>query len=334
MAAAGATSPIGSVTIIAPMLNEAAHIEQFVTDVAAQDYGGPVEVIVADGGSSDGSAELLEAAAARAGLRLVLVANPDRYVSQGLNRCLERASGDLIVRLDCHSRYPADYVRLCVEASEETGAWNVGGVAEPRGRTAMERAVAAAMDSPFGGIGWTRAALDGARVETDHVTYGAFRAEALARIGQFDEGLIRNQDDEIDLRLRLAGGTVVLDPRIRVFYVPRGTLRGVFRQYWEYGRWKIPVMRKHRRALGARSLVPAAFVASVAVLAVAAPWLRPALWLLVAEVGLYLAAALLFGARALRLRGEPLTLLPRVVGAFLAFHVGYGAGMLRALLPR
>jgi glycosyltransferase involved in cell wall biosynthesis len=332
MAAAAEEHGIRAVTIIAPMLDEAAHIEQFVEDVAAQDYDGPVELIVADGGSSDGSVALLEQAAAAAGLALTVVANPDRYVSQGLNRCLERATGDLVVRLDCHSRYPSDYVRLCVETSQETGAWNVGGVAHPQGRTPTERAVAAAMDSPFGGIGWTRAALDGGRVETDHVTYGAFRAEALARIGHFDESLVRNQDDEIDLRLRLAGGTVVLDPRIKVFYTPRGRLRGVVRQYYEYGRWKIPVMRKHRRALGARSLVPAAFVGSVVVLAVAAVWLPAARWALAAELVLYLGAAFGFGVQALGRRGEPLRLLPRVVGAFLAFHVGYGVGMLRGLV--
>jgi glycosyltransferase involved in cell wall biosynthesis len=332
--AAVARGSIGSVSIIAPMLNEAAHIEQFVADVAAQDYGGPVELVVADGGSRDGSVDLLRDAAGRAGLDLTVVDNPDRYVSQGLNRCLERATGDLLVRLDCHSRYPKDYVRLCVEAAEETGAWNVGGVAEPRGRTPTERAVAAAMDSPFGGIGWTRAARTGARVETDHVTYGAFRREALDRIGTFDESLIRNQDDEIDLRLRLAGGTVVLDPRIRVFYVPRGSLRGVFRQYYEYGRWKIPVMRKHRRALGLRSLVPGAFMLSLVALAVLAPFTTLAVWALGLEVAVYLLAAVCFGLAALRRRGEPPTLLPRVVGAFAAFHVGYGLGMLRGLLPR
>ena len=164
------------------------------------------------------------------------------------------------------------------------------------------------------------------------MTFGAFRREAFAAVGVFDEGLVRNQDDEMNLRLRLGGGRVVLDPRIRVFYVPRGTLSGVFRQYYEYGRWKIPVMRKHRRALGVRSLVPPAFVVATTVLAALAPWVTVAGWVLVAELALYLVAASAFGALSLRRRDEPVTLLPRVIGAYLAFHVGYGVGMLRGLV--
>jgi len=312
------------------MLNEARHVETFVADLAAQDYGGMVDLVVSDGSSSDGSAELLEAAASRAGLSLTILANLERFVSQGLNRCIEAASGDLIVRLDCHSRYPPDYIRLCVQASEETGAWNVGGVLVPQGSTAMERAVAAAMDGPFGGIGWTRAATGG-RVDTDTVTFGAFRREAFDAAGVFDESLVRNQDDDLNLRLRQAGGRIVLDPQIKVFYVPRGTLRGVFRQYFEYGRWKVRVMRKHGKALGARSLAPAAFVLSAVLGTALALWLEPVMDVVAAELGLYLVAAAAFGARSLRGRGESLTLLPRVIGAYLAFHVGYGAGMLRGL---
>jgi succinoglycan biosynthesis protein ExoA len=92
------------VSIIAPMLNEAGHIDRFVADVADQDFAGDVEVIVADGGSTDGSVERLEAAARRRGLALTVLENPSSWVSQGLNACINRARGDLLVRLDCHSR--------------------------------------------------------------------------------------------------------------------------------------------------------------------------------------------------------------------------------------
>ena len=150
-------------TLIVPMRNEADRVQGFIGDVAAQDYRGAMDLIVADGASSDGSGDRLEAAAASAGVRLTLLENPERFVSHGLNRCIAAATGELLVRLDCHSRYPPDYVRLCAEASEATGAWNVGGVLVPRGDTSTERAVAAAMDGPFGGIGWTRAAAAEAR---------------------------------------------------------------------------------------------------------------------------------------------------------------------------
>lgn len=309
------------------MLNEAAHVEQLVADVAAQDYEGDVEVFVADGGSTDGSVERLEDAAARAGLELTVLPNPRRWVSHGLNECIRRASGDLIVRLDCHSRYPSDYLRLCAEAAEETGAWNVGGVYVPHGRTPMERAVACAVDSPFGGVNWTRHADGNGRVEADTVYLGAFRPVAFERAGLYDESLVRNQDDELNLRLRLAGGRIVLDPAIRAHYTPRGSLGRVARQYYEYGLWKVPVMRKHRQVLSARSLAPLVFLGSLGALGAAGAASPAARRLLAAEVALYAGSALAFAAASVRRRGEPAALVPRTASVFPAFHLPYAVGM-------
>jgi succinoglycan biosynthesis protein ExoA len=320
------------VSIIAPMLDEADHVEAFVDDVAAQDFEGEIELLVADGGSKDKSVERLERASEQAKLDLTVIPNPARWVSNGLNACIERADGDLIVRLDCHSRYPPDYVRLCAKAADETGAWNVGGIVIPEGQTRMERAVACAMDSPFGGIGWTRHASVGGRVEVDTVTYGAFRPEAFAAAGNFDESLVRNQDDELNLRLTLAGGRIVLDASIQTRYRPRGSLTKVFRQYYEYGRWKVPVMLKHRRALSGRSLVPIAFVTSLALLGVLSIPSGLARRLLAGELLLYGVCALGFAAASIRKREEEWTLLPATAATFLAFHGGYGSGMLRGWL--
>ena len=310
-----------------PMWNEADHIESLVGDLADQDFDGELELLVADGGSTDGSVEKLQAAADRRGVAVTILHNPDRWVSHALNRCIRAARGDLIVRLDCHSRYPREYIRRCVIASEETGAENVGGIFVPHGRTAMERAVACAMNSPFGGIHWTRHAA-AELVEVDTVPYGAFRPNAFRLAGLFDESLVRNQDDEFNLRLRLAGGRVVLDPRIRIHYTPRGSFSAVFRQYFEYGLWKAPVMLKHGRATSVRSLAPGAFAASLLMLALLAPWLGVASWLLSVQVGTYAAGATGFGLAAIRGRSESWQLLPRVLAVFPAFHLGHGFGML------
>lgn len=315
------------ITVIAPMRDEGPNLDSFVDDLAAQDFDGELEVLVADGGNGNGDAERLGAAAERAGIPLRVLANPDGWVSPGLNACLREARGDLIVRLDCHARYPSDYLRRCLEVAEQTGAWNVGGRLVPKGQTPMERAVACAMDSPFGGIGWTRLGGQDGPVEVDTVTFGAFRPEAFEAAGTFDEELVRNQDDEFNLRLRAAGGRIVLAPDIVVFYRPRGSLGAVWSQYFQYGLWKVRVMLKHRRVLTLRSLAPLALVLSFAVLAVAAPFSALARWLLVAEVLLYVAAALAFGTEGARRRGEPLSLAPRVAAVFPAFHLGYGTGM-------
>jgi succinoglycan biosynthesis protein ExoA len=322
---------IRRVSVMAPMFNEARHIEYLVADLAAQDFDGDVELLVADGDSTDGSVEKLKAAAERQGLDVTIFHNPARWVSHGLNLCIEAATGDLIVRVDCHSRYPSDYVRRCVTAAEETGAENVGGVFVPEGGTPMERAVGCAMDSPFGGIHWSRHGPH-ERVEVDTVPYGAFRPEVFSRVGVFDESLVRNQDDEFNLRLRLAGGRIVLDPSIQIHYTPRGSFRGLFRQYYQYGLWKVAVMRKHGRIVSVRSLAPVAFVGSIALLAVLAPWFFPAAVLLALELAIYAAGAVAFGILALRRRGEKWWLFPRVVAAFVTFHVSYGLGMVAGLV--
>ena len=319
------------VSVVAPMWNEAGHIEDFVGDIAGQDYDGAVELLVADGRSTDGSVELLRAAADRHGIAVKVLDNPARWVSAGLNSCIRAASGDLIVRVDCHSRYPSDYLSRCVTAAEETRADNVGGIFVPRGRTRTERAVGLAMDSPFGGIHWTRHGPD-ERVEVDTVPYGAFRAEVFDRLGHFDESLVRNQDDEFNLRLRLAGGKIVLDPSIRIFYTPRGSLRRLFRQYYEYGLWKPAVMRKHGRVVSARSLAPIAFLGSLVVLGLLAPFSRIALLLFAVEAGIYVLGALAFGVLAIRARRQSWSLLPGVIASFFTFHVAYGLGMTVGLL--
>ena len=327
------TAPIRRISVIAPMWNEARHIEQFVADFAAQDFEGEVELIVADGRSTDDSVDRLRAAAERHGLDLKVVDNPDRWVSAGLNKCLREAHGDLIVRADCHSGYPPDYLRQCARVAEETGADNVGGVFIPRGGTQVERAVGAAMDSPFGGIHWTRHGESG-RHDVDTVPYGAFRPRAFEIAGDFDESLVRNQDDEFNLRLRRAGGRIVLDPSIRIFYTPRGSFRRLFRQYFEYGLWKPAVMRKHGSVVSVRSLAPILVLASFLVLGIFAIFDHLGLVLLELEVAAYLLGAVVFGIVALRAKREQLRMLPGVIAAFLTFHVAYGVGMAAGWLRR
>lgn len=311
--------------MIVPLRNERSNVDSFVNDLAAQDFEGELEVLVADGASDDGGIERLRAAARAAGLRLQVIDNPAGWVSHGLNACIREAQGALIVRLDCHSRYAEDYLRRCAEVSQQTGAWNVGGRLVPTGTTPIERAVACAMDSPFGGIGWTRSS-GGERVETDTVTFGAFRPEVFERVGLFDEALVRNQDDEFNMRLRAAGGRIVLDPAITVLYRPRGSFGGVWRQYFQYGLWKVPVMLKHRRIATFRGVVPLVFVLGSVGLLAGAIRSRTARRLLVAEWLLYGALGAFFAARGARGRDERWTLMPAVLAAFPTFHLGFGSG--------
>ena len=327
----GRGSSAEKISLVIPMLNEAKHVESLAADVRGQTFVGELEMIVADGGSTDGSAPLLRDACVRRDIPLTIIDNPHGSVSHALNLCLRRATGELIVRLDCHTRYPSDYLERLASTSAATGAWNVGAVVEVEGESTTERAVACALDNPFGGANWSRKSTATAPVEVDTVSFGAFRQIAFERAGTFDEDLIRNQDDEFNLRLRRAGGRVVLDPSIRVRYRPRGSFRSLARQYYEYGYWKVVVMAKHRRVLSARSLLPISLVASLALLVLAAPLSQVARWLLLGEVLAYASLAIVFGARGIARRRESWSLLPLVLVAFAVCHLSYGFGMLRGL---
>lgn len=327
-------SPIERVSVVVPLLNEAGKVDRLVSDIAAQDFEGELECFVADGGSTDGSRELLRAAAEREGLSLEILDNPDRLVAPALNACVARATGDLIVRLDAKSSYPPDYVRRLAAAAEETGAWNVGALVEPRGTTVRERAAAAAMASPFGGIMWWREGSSDGRVAVDTVYCGAFRPHVFRDVGLFDAEMGPDHDEEFNLRLRQAGGSIVLDPSVKAYYTPVGTLAELWDKYYNYGRYKVRVMAKHREVASVRSLVPPTFAVSLALLVPLAARSEAARRLLALECAAYAACAAGFGAASLRRRGESLALVPAVAAAFLTFHLGFGVGLLRGLVRR
>jgi glycosyltransferase involved in cell wall biosynthesis len=316
------------VSVLIPVRNEARHLAACLAGVLAQDYPGDrLEVIVADGRSEDGTRELLDGLSERDG-RVRAIDNPGRIASTGLNAALGLARGEVIVRMDAHTEYAPDYVRECVTALRETGCDNVGGPARTRAETFWERAVAAAYHSRFsaGGARFHDVAYEG---PVDTVTYGCWRKGTFDRVGPFDEELVRNQDDEHNLRLTRAGGRVWQTPRIRSWYRPRGSLAGLFRQYMQYGYWKVRVIQKHRLPASPRHLVPGAFVAAVVLLGAAAPFSGVALGAWLGLVGCYLAGALAASVSGAWRSGWDL--LPVLPAVFACYHFGYGYGFLRGL---
>ena len=173
--------------------------------------------------------------------------------------------------MDAHSEYASDYIRQCLQVLDETGADNVGGPWIARGEGYIGLAIAAVFQSPFA-VGGARGHNPEYEGEIDTVYLGCWRRELFDRIGFFDEELVRNQDDEFNLRLVRAGGRIWQSPRIRSWYRPRGSLRDLFRQYLQYGYWKVRVIQKHRRPAAIRHLAPAGLVISLALLTATAPF--------------------------------------------------------------
>ena len=247
-------SPHPSISVILPVLNEEAHLEDAVHSILSQDYQGKIEVILAVGPSHDRTLEIAQSISSRDS-RVVLVDNPSGRTAAGLNLALNKSQSPVVVRVDGHAQIPNDYLRLIVEILNKTGAVNVGGVMAAVGTTPFERAVAGAMRSPLG-VGASRFHTGGEAGVVDTVYLGAFRRAALVAIGGFDERFTRAQDWELNFRLREKGGIVYFDPSLHVTYRPRSTVIALAKQYFEYGRWRRVVSRRHSGTINYRYLAP------------------------------------------------------------------------------
>lgn len=322
-------TPCASVVI--PCLNEVDHIGPCL-DALAQQTGltEPLEILVIDGGSTDGTREILrEREQQQAGLRALN--NPQRITPVAMNLGAAEAASDVIIVLGAHAEVAPDFVKRNIEALRahpESGC--VGGVVEQVHGDEHSRRIGLAMSSPFG-VGDARFRTGGAAGHVDTVAFGAYRKGALKEVGGFDEDLVRNQDDELNYRLTEAGWRIWFDPRIRSIYHARSNYGQLFRQYRQYGYWKVFVNKKHTTITTWRQLVPAVFLMTLLVLAALSLWtvVQPsegwtdlALPALSTALGLWLLGAM--GAMALDgVRwGDALG----VLRSFLILHVAYGWG--------
>lgn len=322
------------VSILVPVRDEARFVGAALGSLATQDYGGPMETIMAD--ASKGAATAGAARAALPGVRIV--ANPGRTAAAGMNRALGAASFDIVARCDARCTLPPDYLRRAVATLEATGAANVGGRLEIAGHTPFERATALAMRSRLGS-GGPRYRSGGPAGPVESVPLGVFRRGALEAVGGFDETLARNEDYEVNARLRAAGELVLFDPGLAVVYRPRPDARSLARQYYDYGRWKRVVVRRHPRSLRTRQVAPPALVLGLlasfgcAGAAALAPTggamlaglaaLLPAAWLIALAAAALGCAARLRGVAALAM-AWPLAIM----------HLAWGAGFLVPVPPR
>ncbi len=316
------------ISAIVPCRNERAHIESCVRSLLAQSSPtGGFEIIVTDGMSEDGTRDILMRLAEE-DPRLRLVDNPGRITPCGMNEGIRAARGRYIAIMGAHNRYAPDYLLKSIEVLEETRADNVGGAMLCEASSYLQRAIAAAHHSPFsvGGARWHDPVYEG---PADTVFGGVYRREVFDRIGMFDEELVRNQDDELNLRLTRSGGIIWQSPSIRSWYQPRKSLRGLFRQYLQYGYWKVRVIQKHKLPASIRHIVPGFFLFSLLFLAIASLAWPPAIWSLIGLAGAYF-CFLGIGA-TLTAAKSGWSLFPALFPAFACYHFGYGLGFLKGI---
>lgn len=315
--------PFPFVSVVIPMRNEGDHIRPCLEAVLAQDYpSGQIEILVVDGCSTDHSRDIV-AQYAEQYPHVHLLDNPHQTTPAALNVGIRQAQGKYIIRIDAHTIVATDYVRQCVTLLESTNAANVGGRMQPMSHTFMGQAIALCTSSKFG-IGDSRFHYDAREQYVDTVYMGAFRREIFDQVGLFDEDLIRNQDYELNIRIRQAGGKILLSPRIISFYIPRSSLSALWRQYFQYGLWKVRTLQKHPSSLRVRQIVAPLFVSVLFSSLLLGCFWFPAVWLFLLVIGSYLLANLVASTIVAGRGGwRYLPLLPIV---FAAIHLAWGLG--------
>ncbi|HEY6629719.1 MAG TPA: glycosyltransferase family 2 protein [Acidimicrobiia bacterium] len=298
--------------VIIPAARASGTVGAAIDAVRDQDYPSVTSIVVATSDRDTSEVAMAHGAS--------VVPNPSGRTPDALNLALAAGHGEIVARVDAHSLIPKGYLTRAVGTLLTTGADNVGGMQIPVGDRGWARAIAAAMASPFG-AGDARHRIGGSAGPAETVYLGVFRRAVLERLGGFDETFDRNQDYELNHRIRQAGGVVWFDPELRVSYRPRSSLAGLASQYFQYGQWKREFARRYPGSLRWRQLAPPFLVVLTAVSVVAGLW-WPAAWAV--PLG-YLAALVLIG----------LTKLPSLGGAALAvpaalatMHLSWGLGFL------
>ncbi len=310
-----------SVSVVVPVRNEAPHLERTVASILAQEYPGAFDVCLAVAPSDDGTGAIA-ARIATEDDRVSVVGNPAGVTPAGLNAAIGATDGSIVVRVDGHAELSPGYVRRAVETMCRTGAVNVGGRQVPKPETEFEAAVAAATTS-WTGTGGATYRVGGEAGPVDTVYLGVFDRAAGDAVGWFDESLIRNQDYELNIRLRRAGGVVWFDPELWVGYRPRGSWRALAQQYFEYGWWKAEVLRRDPDSLRLRQVIAALGPGGVLTATLLAVRRRPFLVVPVAYVCLLVATA----RRSRRSDVAPVTALTHFAwSAGLLCHLGSRIG--------
>ncbi|MEE9388245.1 MAG: glycosyltransferase family 2 protein [Paracoccaceae bacterium] len=318
------------VLVVLPALNEVDHIEACVISLMrGNSWVSGCQIIVADGGSTDGT-QLLVQRLTQTYPNLMLIENPGRLQSAGVNAAVARFAQPrhkYLIRCDVHAIYPVDYIKTLADEIHQVGAASVVTAMDATGYAGFQMAAAWIVDTPLGSGGSAHRGASKAHF-VDHGHHAAFDLDWFRRIGGYDPSISHNEDAEYDLRLVQAGGTIWLTNRTRIAYVMRSTVQDLWQQYWNYGRGRANTLAKHAVMPRMRQIVPVANTVLLAVSFVALPvsplamfW--PALYLtLLVAVS---AAAVISLRRVGGLWAGP---------ALGAMHLSWGLGFMQRMIKR
>ena len=324
------------VSVIVPCFNEQETILQLLEAVINQTYPlDETEVIIADGLSTDRTRDMISAFQVNhPNITIRIIENKKRIIPSGLNRAIEVAQGEYIVRMDAHSIPDRNYIKLCINGLEIGLGDNIGGIWKilPGGKTWIAKAIAVAASHPLG-VGDALYRIGGSAQEVETVPFGAFRRELIGKIGMFDETLLTNEDYEFNTRVRQSGGKVWMDPSIRSVYFARSSLKELAHQYLRYGYWKAQMLRKYPKTLRWRQVLPPLFVFALISLGLLSLLWYFASWVLVIIVLLYTTVIIILGIK-MSINHKDISMTIGVPFAIATIHLSYGSALLWGLVVK
>jgi succinoglycan biosynthesis protein ExoA len=319
-----------TVSFVMPVRNEEEHIRASLQSLVEQSYpASDCEIIVVDGRSSDRTREIIEELRQR-NPQVHCLDNSAGIVPTAMNIGIRAARGEVIIRADGHNVYPRDYAANCVKYLEETGADNVGGpwVTVAADKSFSATLVAAILSSTFG-VGNSKFRTSSEEGFVDTVPFGAFRREVFERVGMYNEKLVRNQDNDLNARIRTAGGRIYLTPALTTRYHPVKSFMGLLKYAFKTSKWHVFTLRENRESMGLRHLAPAVFLLLLLVLLPASSVSAVVLALAIVILCAYILTGFYFSLRA-KSEGKWDVALVQPFATF-CFHMAYGAGTLFGL---
>jgi succinoglycan biosynthesis protein ExoA len=311
---------LSSYSIICPIYNESGYLPELLSFLS-QCQPEPLQIILIDGGSIDNSREIILKWKEKLP-QLQLICNPERTVPYALNLAIPICSAEIIIRIDAHTKYADDYFKNILETFNNTGADIVGGPTRTAFKDSFQEAVAYVFNTPLG-MGNSSVHDVDFNGYTDSVTFGAWKREIFEKTGLFDVQFKRNQDDEFHYRARSLGFKIYQNSDIKLWYYPRNAMRGLFKQYFEYGLYKPLVLKKNKSGLSLRHLVPSLFVIYLLSLIILLFWS----WVAFLPLTIYFSLAIYFAIKA-KSSMIPRLYIPLV---YPIVHLGYGIGFILGL---
>lgn len=316
------------ISVVMPIYNEESYIGNCLDSLLLQDYPREcMEWIFVDGESSDKTKVLIQKYIDQYPKLIKILNNPHKTVPYAMNIGISDAKGKYIIRLDAHADYARDYISKCVYYLDTTDADNVGGIAETKSNGAIGNAIAKMLSCKFG-VGNSEFRTNGESGYVDTVPFGAFRREVFEKWGGYDERLTRNQDNEMNYRIRKNGGKIYLAQDIRFSYYCRDSIKGICDMAMKNGMWNVITMKLCPGSMGVRHFIPLLFVLSILVLPIMSLLYKPFIYLFGVEIVLYAVMDAYFS----RISSDSLKQCLLLFGIFPAFHIAYGSGSIRGII--